>query len=585
MKKFVTTLFLLIQFNKAQGLHVVEDKSSLDNILNLVNRLEKRTVALEAKVEFLEEELNKIEISAFLEEEIINDDEIISILEDSTADKNQSESVERSDKSLQFTLPWEQPPIYRSSSCTCNQEIQHLEDLVVRSLKAESMSSRQEPNGEIYETSAAAQLQYEKIFSNLTKLNSKILNSLKIARSKTSKDKSGQILGKAKKVNQLVKELVTTNITVLESAVEFLRLTTTSALLNIDACMKDPTSATCTVAYGDPFSLPATLKSKCDGSVCSSLKSCMENPSSVNCTVIYGTNNSLPGVLAGKCDGSTCAVLKSDLSTVQTCFKDPSDVACTGTYSTENSLPAVISGKCEEETCSALNANLATVTTCLVNPTEEVCIGDGLLTWAKYLKQPSVQCALGVKTGPLPFIKSSEKAEPNSCSVLPYYYRVVFNSCIESEPPNVINQTVYQTSYFHVFFSNRVGRSADSTDVQINQDGWYQVEMSTFMTVLEAGSNSRIQAFRVSKRDPLDGCADISTQTCSNLITQDTKNSVYESDVLIDAPYRSEGAFQMCAGDKIILIFSKDGDETAMITDSNKLDQTILTVTKLWYTP
>ena len=44
---------------------------------------------MEAKVEFLEEELNKIEISAFLEEEIINDDEIISILEDLTADKNQ----------------------------------------------------------------------------------------------------------------------------------------------------------------------------------------------------------------------------------------------------------------------------------------------------------------------------------------------------------------------------------------------------------------------------------------------------------------------------------------------------------------
>ncbi|XP_023322435.1 uncharacterized protein LOC111696871 [Eurytemora carolleeae] len=170
-----------------------------------------------------------------------------------------------------------------STSCSCTSEIQELNDVI------NFVSARSKPvQGGVtggYEIFDEAQFQYSEIFANITNLYSKVQANRADIDTKCSKKKCDMILNKAKKVNQMVKFLSTMNITYLETVVNMLSTSTaTATLTNLDACLKDPTSATCTAAYGDAAALPTILASKCAGSVCTALQSCMTNPTSAACT-------------------------------------------------------------------------------------------------------------------------------------------------------------------------------------------------------------------------------------------------------------------------------------------------------------
>ncbi|XP_023321860.1 uncharacterized protein LOC111696453 [Eurytemora carolleeae] len=267
------TVLLLVQLSLCRGLNVIPE-DGYEELRNLLNRLESRTRTLEARVEYLEQELNSLDQITREQNSSVKitrtDTPVVEIsrlerleqrfeiMEEILAQPDGKQDVKydelqkgtRTGKQFLFSFfPASSSTASSSTSCSCTSEIQQLNDVI------NFVSARSKPvQGGVaggYEIFDEAQFQYSEIFANITNLYSKVQANRADIDTKCSKKKCDMILNKAKKVNQMVKFLSTMNITYLETVVNMLSTSTaTATLTNLDACLKDPTSATCTAAYG-----------------------------------------------------------------------------------------------------------------------------------------------------------------------------------------------------------------------------------------------------------------------------------------------------------------------------------------------
>jgi len=370
----------------------------------------------------------------------------------------------------------------------------------------------------------------------------------------------------------------------------------------IAACMTDPTSAACTGTYGGATTLPSVVAGKCDGATCTPLAACMTDPTSASCTGTYGGAATLPSVVAGKCDSTTCTPLAA-------CMTDPTSAGCTGTYGGAATLPSVVAGKCNQATCTLLDTCMKTpadasctitdatsvptlvnnLDKCMGNIDDSTCTasygatlvsggGSGMVAWVQQFKKPAIVNCPYTGTGLTSWLTTDADGNtPDGCDPATNYEQLTFAQCSHTEPD--------KTNTFHL-----APTPATNTEyVEIKSDGWFKVELTALFRNLNDRRLIRADVFKISSKDPANSCA-AKAQACDGLLQLryttlfNTASNAGDKDSDVSA--NNEVAVQLCSGDRILVIISKNGNLGNNVGNvfGTTETRTVLVITKLWYT-
>jgi len=211
--------------------------------------------------------------------------------------------------------------------------------------------------------------------------------------------------------------------------------------------------------------------------------------------------------------------------------------------------------------------------------------GSSLVGWVQQLRMPSIiQCTLGTTALTFSTVATDDddgnKVTTDGCGVAKNYEQLTWSSCTQSDQPDSTQ------TYYHMEVNS------DKDEVTINKAGTYKIEFTTLMQSTDQ-KLFRTEIFKITSKDPDSDCASI-TEECDTLIQMrtNTNGMVPDLDTATSANMgerttNAEGVFELCAGDRILVIASKGGNPLTnnfgtLLGDANGV-RTFFTVEKMGF--